>query len=175
LLYFRALADRSPVPVIVANRPRVTQVNLDAEAVIALAVHPNIAGVLEASGDVAKILLVVKQVRKNFAVLCGDEQRLWECLKAGAAGAILPFASAAPYVTISVWEAFRTREEDAGLDWQARMAHPAELVTSRYGAAGLKVAMDVNGYYGGPPRLPSVVLTPAERDEVADAFRDLKG
>lgn len=171
LIHFRALADRSPVPVIVSTRP----VNLSAETIIALAAHPNIAGVLDVSGDVAKTLLVVKQVRKDFAVLCGEEQRVWECLKAGASGAILAFGSAAPYVTISIWEAFRTREDDAGLDWQARMAHPAELVTSRYGIAGLKVAMDVNGYYGGPPRLPRIVLPAAARDEIADAFRDLKG
>jgi 4-hydroxy-2-oxoglutarate aldolase len=48
-------------------------------------------------------------------------------------------------------------------------------VTSKYGVPGLKYAMDLNGYYGGPPRLPLTVATPEARHEIEEAFRDLKG
>ena len=90
-------------------------------------------------------------------------------------GAALAFASAAPYATIAIWEAFRTREEDAGVDWQGRIAHPGELVTEVYSAPGLKYAMDLNGYYGGPARLPFSPLSAEGKQAVEDAFRDLKG
>jgi 4-hydroxy-2-oxoglutarate aldolase len=93
----------------------------------------------------------------------------------GACGAILAYANAAPYSVIAIWEAYRTREEAAGLDWQNRIGGPAALVTSRYGVPGLKYAMDLNGYYGGPPRLPLIVPTPAAKQEIEEAFRDLKG
>ena len=69
----------------------------------------------------------------------------------------------------------RTREEAAGLDWQNRIGRAAALVTTKYGVPGLKYAMDLNGYYGGPPRLPLTPPTASARKEIEDAFQDLKG
>ena len=155
--YFRALADRSPIPVLVHDNPGATGVDLSAEVVAGLASHPNIIGVLETGTP------------------SGTDAQLWDGLRAGANGAALATASAAPYATIAIWEAFRTREEDAGIDWQARIAHPSYLITTLHGPGGLKHAMDLNGYYGGPPRLPLAVPTPDVRDAIEDAFRDLKG
>jgi 4-hydroxy-2-oxoglutarate aldolase len=174
-LYYRSVADRSRLPVLVADRPRYSGVALSAEDILLLSRHPNIAGVVDASGGVEKTRRVVQEARAGFAVLCGDEQQLWESLRAGAAGSVLAFASAAPYAAIALWDAFRTREEEAGADWQSRIASPAELVKERYGVAGLKAAMDVNAYYGGPPRLPIPVLSSEAKAEIAEAFKDLRG
>ncbi len=85
------------------------------------------------------------------------------------------FANAAPYATVAIWEAYRAREEEAGRDWQNRIGRPSMLVTTKYGIPGLKYAMDLNGYYGGPPRLPLSVPAPAAKAEIEEAFRDLKG
>jgi 4-hydroxy-2-oxoglutarate aldolase len=175
LQYFRALADRSSVPVIVHNAPRIAGVDLSPEEMAQLAEHPNIQGVLEENSSSARIAQLRGGLPKEFSVLGGTESQLWDALTAGANGAVLPFASAAPYSTIAIWEAFRTREEEAGIDWQARIAHPSLLVTEFYSVPGLKHAMDLNGYYGGPPRLPFTVLTATARQEIGDAFRDLKG
>lgn len=117
-------------------------------------------------GDKAALPIV------DLPVMLDSAEGLWPALKGGAPGVVLGFASAAPYATVAVWEAFRTREEEAGLDWSARIAGPSELVRD---VAALKYAMDLNGYYGGLPRLP---LSPASREtkaEVERAFRDLKG
>ncbi|MEO7652586.1 MAG: dihydrodipicolinate synthase family protein, partial [Bryobacteraceae bacterium] len=141
----------------------------------ALSRHPNICGVLEGSGNVEKIKALAAAVSRGFAVLTGSDGTLWEALAAGASGAVLAFASAAPYATIALWEAFRTREEAAGLDWQARIVCASSRATSRFGVPGIKCAMDANAYYGGPPRLPLTALGPAEKREVEEAFRDLKG
>ncbi len=174
-LYYRSVADRSRLPVLVADRPRYSGVALSVDEIVLLSQHPNIAGVVDACGDVEKTRRAAREARAGFAVLCGDEQRLWESLGAGAVGGVLAFASAAPYAAIALWEAFRTREEEAGADWQSRIAHPAGLVTLRYGVAGLKAAMDVNAYYGGPPRLPSPVVSGEVKAEIAEAFKDLRG
>ncbi len=174
-LFFRALADQSPVPVLIHNAPQMTGVDLLADTAARLAEHPNIAGVLETGTPVSRIVQLRSLTPKTFAVLAGTEPQVWESLKAGANGAALPFASAAPYATIAIWEAFRTREEEAGLDWQGRIAHPSILVTDMYGVPGLKHSMDLNGYYGGPPRLPFVPVSPDARLEIEDAFRNLKG
>jgi 4-hydroxy-2-oxoglutarate aldolase len=107
-------------------------------------------------------------------VLWGTEGSLWNALQNGASGGVIAFANAAPYAAIALWEAHRTREEEAGVDWQSRITPPAELVGVRFGIPGLKHAMDLNGYYGGPPRLPWTTLNPAEKLEVQEAFADLK-
>jgi 4-hydroxy-2-oxoglutarate aldolase len=174
-LFFRSLADRSPVPVLIHNSPLITGVDLLAETAVRLAEHPNIAGVIESGTPVSRILQIREQARKEFTVLAGTESQLWESLKIGATAAVLAFASAAPYAAIAMWEAFRTREEEAGLDWQARISHPSILVTDMYGVPGLKYAMDLNGYFGGPPRLPFVTLEAGQRTEIEHAFRDLRG
>jgi 4-hydroxy-2-oxoglutarate aldolase len=175
MLFFRALADRSPVPVLVHNAPQMTGVDLLPETAAKLAEHPNIAGVIETGTPASRVAQIRKVVPKDFAILAGSESQVWDSLKAGANGAALAFASAAPYATIAIWEAFRTREEEAGVDWQARISHPAILVTDMYGVPGLKHSMDLNGYYGGPPRLPFVPVSQDARREIEDAFRDLKG
>lgn len=175
MLFFRTLADRSPVPVLIRNAPQMTGVDLLPETAAKLAEHPNIAGVIETGTPATRIAQIRALVGKDFGILAGTESNLWECLKAGANGAALAFASAAPYAAIAIWEAFRTREEEAGLDWQGRIAHPSILVTDMYGVPGLKHAMDLNGYYGGPPRLPFAPVSTDARREIEDAFRDLKG
>jgi 4-hydroxy-2-oxoglutarate aldolase len=174
-LFFRSLADQSPVPVLIHNAPRITGVDLMPEAMGRLAEHPNLAGVIETGTPAARIGQIRAHAPKHFAVLAGTEAQLWESLRSGASGAALPFASAAPYAAVAIWEAFRTREEAAGIDWQERISHPSLLVTDLYGVPGLKHAMDLNGYYGGPPRLPYVPVSGGARSEIENAFRGLRG
>ena len=175
MLYFRALADQSPVPVLIHNAPQLTGVDVSPETIAKLAEHPNVAGVIESGTPASRILQIRAATSKEFGVLAGTESQVWESLKTGASGAVLAIAAAAPYATIAIWEAFRTREEEAGIDWQGRISHPSILVTDMYGVPGLKHAMDLNGYYGGPPRLPFVPVSLDARREIEDAFRDLKG
>jgi 4-hydroxy-2-oxoglutarate aldolase len=175
MLFFRALADRSPVPVLIHNAPQSTRIDLLPETIAQLAGHPNIAGVIETGSPLSRIAELRAQVPPDFGILAGSESQVWESFKAGASGAALTFASAAPYATIAIWEAFRRREEEAGIEWQARIFPPSFLVTDLYGVPGLKHAMDLNGYYGGPPRLPFVTAPSAARAEIENAFRDLKG
>jgi dihydrodipicolinate synthase/N-acetylneuraminate lyase len=108
----------------------------------------------------------------GLPVMLGSAAGLLSALQQEAPGAILGFASAAPYACIALWEAFRTRETEAALDWQSRIVAPSELVAA---VGSLKHAMDLNGYYGGPPRLPLSPPTPAVRKQIEVAFRDLKG
>jgi 4-hydroxy-2-oxoglutarate aldolase len=64
---------------------------------------------------------------------------------------------------------------DTARDWQARIAKAAQLVTTKYGIPGLKYAMDLNGYYGGPPRLPLTPVCPGAQREIAEAFAGIRG
>jgi 4-hydroxy-2-oxoglutarate aldolase len=175
MLYFRAVADQSPIPLIIYNWPQATGVDIPVEAVVAISEHPNVIAIKESSGNLEKVMQMIREVKHGFQVLVGSAPTLWPSLLMGAGGAILAYANAAPYSVIAIWEAYRTREEAAGLDWQNRIARASALVTTKYGVPGLKYAMDLNGYYGGPPRLPLTVPGAEAKREIEEAFRDLKG
>jgi len=174
-LYYRAVADQSRIPLIIYNWPQATGVDIPVDAVVAISEHPNVIAIKESSGNLEKVMQMIREVKHGFQVLVGSAPTLWPSLLMGACGAILAYANAAPYSVVAIWEAYRTREEAAGLDWQNRIGRAAALVTTKYGIPGLKYAMDLNGYYGGPPRLPLCVPSAEAKKEIEEAFRDLKG
>ncbi|HEU0141405.1 MAG TPA: dihydrodipicolinate synthase family protein [Bryobacteraceae bacterium] len=174
-VYFRAVADASKIPLMIYNWPQATGVDIPAEAVVALSEHPNIIAIKESSGNIEKVMQMIREVKPGFQVLVGSAPTLWPSFAVGAVGAVLAYANAAPYSTIAIWEAHRTRENDAARDWQNRIARASWLVTVKHGIPGLKYAMDLNGYYGGPTRLPLVPPSPEAKQEIEEAFRDLKG
>jgi 4-hydroxy-2-oxoglutarate aldolase len=173
-LFFRAVADRSKLPVLLYNVPAVTGYDLKVETVAELSHHPNIVGMKDSSGNMEKLAELVKAVKPGFQVLTGSGARLAEALDLGAMGGILAIANALPYACVTIWEAFRRREHEAARDWQARMLRACDLVPAKHGIAGLKHAMDLNGYYGGSPRLPLVPPSPDARAEIEAAFEGLR-
>jgi 4-hydroxy-2-oxoglutarate aldolase len=174
-LYFRSVADQAKIPLIIYNWPQATGIDIAPEAVATLSEHPNIIAIKESSGNLEKVMQMIRDVRPGFQVLVGSAPTLWPSFVVGAVGAILAFANAAPYATISIWEAFRSREDEAARDIQSRTGRAAMLVTTKYGISGLKYAMDLNGYYGGNPRLPLTPPTPEAKREIEEAFNDIKG
>jgi 4-hydroxy-2-oxoglutarate aldolase len=175
MLYFRAVADASKIPLMIYNWPQATGVDIMTDAVAALSHHPNIIAIKESSGNLEKVMQMIREVKPGFQVLVGSAPTLAPSLAIGAVGAVLAYANAAPYSTISIYEAHRTRESAAALDWQNRIAPAAQLVTTKYGVPGLKYAMDLNGYYGGIPRLPLIPIGPEAKKEIEQAFDGLKG
>ena len=173
-IYFSAVADQSKIPIMIYNWPQATGVDIAPETVVALSHHPNVIAIKESSGNLEKVIQMIREVKSGFQVLVGSAPTLAPSLAVGAVGAVLAFANAAPYATISIWEAHRTREFAAAMDWQNRIIRAAQLVTTKYGVPGLKYAMELNGYYGGPPRLPLTVIGPAARAEIEQAFDGLK-
>jgi 4-hydroxy-2-oxoglutarate aldolase len=175
VLYFRCVADRSKIPLMIYNWPQTTGIDIAPEAVAMLSEHPNIIAIKESSGSLEKVMQMIREVKPGFQVLVGSAPTLAPSLQAGAVGAVLAFANAAPYACITIWEAHRSRDVEAARDWQDRIAKPAQLVTTKYGAPGLKHAMDVMGYYGGPPRLPLTTPTREAKLEIEAAFETLRG
>ncbi len=164
-LYFRAVADQSKIPLMISGP------HLNIETAALLSEHPNIVAIAasSATGD------LLNAVKPGFQVLHSDALTLATALRAGAVGAILAYANAAPFSCITIAEAIQRREYDAADDWQARITNAATLVTVRYGVPGLKYAMDFNGYYGGPPRLPMITVPRPAQIEIEAAFHGLRG
>jgi 4-hydroxy-2-oxoglutarate aldolase len=161
--YYQAVADASPVPIIVYNVPKFTGVNVGAATLARLSEHTNIIGVKDTSGNIAQIADTVRQASPQFQVLAGSAGFLFAGLAVGAVGGVLALANIAPQQSMGIYRLFsRGRWEEAAA-LQRRMLPVNAAVTSGFGIAGLKAALDMLGYYGGPVREPLVDLDESKR------------
>jgi 4-hydroxy-2-oxoglutarate aldolase len=238
LAFYRTVADRSPLPVIIYNFPQATGYDMPAELVIALAAHPNLIGIKESSGDVEKVRKMVdgtghiqrsvtvtetfeavtprmlaaasgsngeggelvqvaglagpssakpssaavtivgkmktRQKEAGFQVMVGSAQKLHPSLDAGAVGAILAFACAAPTSCYEIYAAWKEGDADLARLKQERIAVAAQRVVGELGIPGLKHGMDFNGYFGGPARLPLLPVTGEVKLEVERLLADIR-
>ncbi len=86
VLYFRAVADQSRIPLIIYNWPQATGVDIPVEAVVALSEHPNVIAIKESSGNLEKVMQMIREVKHGFQVLVGSAPTLWPSLLMGACG-----------------------------------------------------------------------------------------
>ena len=172
--HFRAVADASPIPILVYSVPQFTGLGVSAALVARLASHPNIIGLKESSGDVKLIEEIVRAALPEFQALVGSASAFYPALAAGARGAVLAVACALPELCAELHEAFRRGEHDRARALQERLREPAAAVTTRFGIAGLKYAMELGGYAGGPPRPPLLPLDAAAKAEIERLFRPLR-
>jgi 4-hydroxy-2-oxoglutarate aldolase len=235
LAFYRTVADRSPLPVLIYNVPPFTGYDMPAELVIELAGHSNIIGIKESGGEVEKIRRMVEGTRHikreatvtetfdavtprmlkastgsngqggelvqvagvggskpsssavnvvsgiktrqkevGFQVLTGLAQKLEPSLQAGAVGAVLAFADVAPTACYEIYAAWKEGDAELARLKQERITGAAQRLGSELGIPGLKYGMDLNGYYGGPARLPLLSLTADLKHEVEELLADVR-
>ena len=168
--HYTAVADHSPVPVVIYNVPAHTGLDLPAEVVIELSHHPNIVGIKESGGDVVKLARMAAESAAGFQVLAGSAGFFLPALAVGAVGAVAALANIAAGELNDLLLRFRAGDVEGARQIQARLVDANAAVTSRFGVPGLKCAMDLTGRYGGPPRLPLLPLSEAERASVRDSM-----
>ena len=233
LAFYRTVADRSPLPVMIYSVPPFTGYDMPAELVIELAGHPNIIGIKESSANVEKVRRMVdgtrhvkrsatvtetfdavtprmlkaassgngnggelvtlgggtkpsssavnvisglktRQKEVGFQVLVGAAQTLEPSLHAGAVGAILAFADAAPTACYEIYAGWKEGDLELSRLKQSRIDNASVRIVSGLGIAGMKHAMDFNGYFGGPVRLPLLPLTADLKAEVEQLMADTR-
>ena len=235
LAFYRTVADRSPLPVMIYNVPPFTGYDIPAEVVIELAGHPNIIGMKESGGDVEKLRRMAEETRHvkrsatvtetfeavtprmlkassggngqggelvqvsalggakpssaavtvvrgiktrekevGFQIVVGLAQKLEPSLQAGAVGGILAFADAAPTACYEIYAAWKEGDAELARLKQERITKATLRVSGELGIPGLKYGMDLNGYYGGPARLPLLPLTADLKAEVERLLGDIR-
>jgi 4-hydroxy-2-oxoglutarate aldolase len=231
LTYFRVVADRSPLPVVLYSAASVEGGCLPVEVVIELAGHPQIIGLVDGAGgreriealkeergtvkrevQVTAVFAAVtrRMLRDNgatgrliaadtltgggtalaaaptktaaktrtkavgFQVLSGGTTGMLEALQSGAVGAMPAFAASAPQACYEVLAAWMDGDEELAQDKQARLQHVAERVEEEFGVAGIKFGCDLNGYFGGRPRLPILPLTGEEQATIEALMQGMR-
>lgn len=231
LTYYRALADRSPLPVVLYNIPKFTHYDLSVELTAELAQHPNIIGLKDSTGSVERLAEVVKataNVKKRpvevttvftavtarmlraaaapapnmvpasalggaalqvvdtqpkiktrikdvgFQVLTGAAHVLLPSLDAGATGAVLALGAFLPQACQEVYWAWKDNDRKLADEKQARLVEPTTAIAAKYGIPGIKYACDLNGYFGGRPRIPLLPVDGDAQAEIARVLQDLR-
>src|SRR5438552_2234437 len=172
MAHYTAVAEASPVPVIIYNVPVFTGVSLQSKLVIELAKHPNIRGMKDSSGDVKLISEVVWNTDgAKFPVIAGAAATLLPAMVSGARGGIIALACAAPRAALALYRAFAAGDYKKAGDVQRIIAPAAGAVTEKHGIAGLKGAMELEGFQPGVPRRPLLPLKSEQRQDIALVFR----
>ena len=163
--HYRAVADASPVPVLLYNFPANTGLNLEPETVARLAEHPNIRGIKDSSGNVPQAAEIIRLTPKTFQVLVGSAAAFLPAVLLGGSGGILAAGNVAPRECVELYQLARERrwEEARELAWRLNAVDTGIRV--RFGIGGLKAALDLLGYYGGSPRMP---LTAPDADGIEE-------
>ena len=165
--HFHAVADASPIPVILYNMPACTGIDLSAEAIAAIAEHPNIIGIKDSGGNLVKMGDIRRLAGPDFQVLAGSASFLLPALSVGAVGGILALANIAPAQCLAIRQHFLDGEWEQARELQVRMIPVNTAVTRGWGVPALKAAMDMLGLYGGPVRSPLLPLS----DDLKDRLR----
>ncbi len=171
IAHYQAVAEASPIPVVVYNMPPYTGVDLDGDVIAALAQHPNIVGLKDSSGDVRKLAALVAAVPAHFSVLAGSFGFLLAALTVGARGGVLALANLAPRACLELSAAAAAGNLEEAQRLQDAYRPLNDAVTARYGVPGLKAAMALCGTPVGPPRLPLLPLLEHEQQALAELMR----
>jgi len=170
--HFHAVADASPIPVVVYNVPKFTHVDLDASTVARAGQHPNVIGVKDSGGNIAKLADVVRLAGPDFQVMAGSAAFFFAGLALGAVGGVLALANVAPREAVDIQRLFEAGRWDEAADLQRRMIPVNAAVTARFGIAGLKAALEMLGYYGGPVRSPLMDLNEQDRQTLREVLAE---
>ena len=170
--FYNAVADASPVPMLLYSMPALTGIKIEPETITRLSEHENIIGVKDSSNDVAGFIETVKLCPPDFAVLTGNGTVLLDALHARATGAILAVGCVVPEICVEIYDAFQRGDEARASALQAKLTPLATAVTTKYGIGGLKAALDLAGYKGGTVRAPLRSPDEAARAEIARLLGD---
>ena len=171
--HYRAVADASPIPVLLYSVPQFTGVTLETPEILTLAAHPNIVGIKDSSGNIQRVGEIVAGAPGKFQVLTGGAAVIYPALAVGARGAVLALASALPEKCVELYELFQKGQHDQARQLQHILVQASRRIVSESGIPGVKYAMDLRGYHGGLPRLPLLPLTEEKKRGIAALISQL--
>jgi len=168
--HFRAVADASPVPVLIYNIPKYTHISLAPGLLQQLAGHERIIGVKDSSGD-AKNVAAYREAVPQWTIVVGGASLLLTALELGCQGGIVGVACFHPGLCVQLLREFEQGHRAAAGALQERITPLDKEIIGKLGPAGVKAAMDAVGLYGGPVRAPLAPLSDNDRERVSALVR----
>lgn len=166
--YYREIADESSIPILIYNMPSYTGIDIPVSTIVSLSEHPNIVGMKESSPNIVKIGEILRDVSPEFFVFAGSGSYLFTAVILGACGAIPALGNVAPEECVELYKSATKGAIMEGTKLQIRLLALNKAVTTKYGIAGLKYAMELRGLKGGIPCKPLLPLSENEKREIEE-------
>ena len=170
IAHFRAIADASPLPVVLYNIPGRTGVNMTAQTTLTLAEHPNIVGVKEASGNLEQMKEILEESPADFAVISGDDAITLELMKYGGKGVISVIANALPHMMHRLTQAASQKNYEEAQKANEVMQPYYKPLFADGNPAGIKALLSIMGIADNTLRLPLVKVTQSTYDTLAAIY-----
>lgn len=154
--HFMAIADRSPLPVILYNVPGRTGTNMQASTTISLSEHPNIIGIKEASGNLEQCMSIIQGARKGFMLISGDDMLTVPMMAVGGVGVISVLANAFPGSFKKMTDSMAQGKFKTAAAIQREMVKVNQLMYEEGNPVGLKALLSHLGRCEPHVRLPLV-------------------
>jgi dihydrodipicolinate synthase/N-acetylneuraminate lyase len=156
LHFYRAVAEASPLPVIVYSFPPVVNnIDMSSDLIIKISQHPNVVGTKFTCGDTGKLARVARatKTKPGYWAVGGLADFTLQALVAGGAGVIAGGGNLAPKSCIKVYDLFKQGKIEEAMELQALLAE-GDWVHTVAGIGGTKAVLQHYFSYGGVPRLP---------------------
>ena len=171
--HFTALADAADIPLILYNVPSRTGVNLLPETAAALARHPNIRGVKEASGDIAQVAALTRLCGDALAVYAGNDEMTLPVLSLGGQGVISVAANVCPARVAELCARFFEGDIAAARAIQLRLLPLIEALFHEVNPIPVKAALSLMGLCRDEARLPLVPASAETRSRLRAVLAEL--
>ncbi len=173
MAHYLTIAEKSNIPVIIYNIPRFTGISVDSDLMVELSKHNNIAGIKDSSGNLSSVGEAVPRISPQFSILLGAGGLFLQGLLLGAQGGILALASVAPDHCVRLYNLFLEKKLEEALKLQLELMLLNKAIIQVHGIPGIKYALDMLGYSGGPPRLPLLPLDEKGKKNIRSLLNEL--
>jgi 4-hydroxy-2-oxoglutarate aldolase len=169
--YYTQVADSIDIPVLLYNVPGFASgVTIPPQTVVVLSRHPNIVGMKDSAPAGPAKFLSCLDPADDFHVLAGSANFIYPSLHLGASGGVLSLANALPEPCSNLYCLFTQGKYDEAKELSFRLARLNQAVSSSFGVAGVKAAMNIAGFKGGQPRHPLKELSDEARERIKQAI-----
>lgn len=164
--HFVAVANASPIPIILYNVPGRTASNLTAETTLRLAKHKNIIGIKEASGSMEQCMKIAKEKTVDFLLISGDDMLTLSLYAIGGEGVISVLANAYPVTFKKIKEYMRTGKLNRAQQEQFKLLEINAPMYEEGNPVGLKHLLKTMNIGNGDVRLPLVAASSALQKKI---------
>lgn len=170
--HYYAVAEASPVPVIIYNMPANSGLDMNADIIVEISAHQNITGLKDSGGNIIKMGDIRGRVKPEFQILAGSAGFFLPALTIGAVGGILALANIAPEQCIKIYKDFLSGNFEEARETQLKMISVNTAITSKWGVPALKEAMDHMGLFGGKPRKPLLPVNEQIKEQLLNILKE---
>ena len=172
--HYRAIAESTPLPIIVYNVPGRTGVNVDVATLVRLAQIPNIVGVKEASGNVSQMCDICRAVPSDFIVLSGDDALTLPLMAVGGRGIISVASNEIPAEMVQMVEAAERNDFAAARQVHGRILPLMQINFVEANPIPVKAAMAAMGLLEDAYRLPMVPPSQVSREKILGVLKEMR-